>query len=462
MPYIFYDYHTMKRARLEEALPPILVGAAAACVYLCLLSKRYVFEGLARAMPIDLGVFPETLQATYLLYGPLGWLFHSLVRAPLAVQSLQAMDALLGAAGISVFFLALTRLGLDRRRAGLWAFGLGTTLGWWMWSTDAQVYIFSAFTLSLCWLALVSGAPPWAVGLLHGLAVLAHVVNGVFGLVVLCFMRRRREFYAYALSAAALLGSAYGLAWLVVRPPDTRLWLLGTSFAGEGRPIWSGRLSPEGLLTWARTTVDILVVPGPARLLLLGLALYAAASLWRSKEDRPAVRACLAWIGAYALVFTSWQPHTAIYRTPDLLPLVTLLALGAKRLPVSALGAVLLAVALSNYRAEIKPRADVSTNERLARMALLERETPENAWIAVAAVDSGNDELYVPYFAHRKALTLEMFRGKEDLLRKRLTGAEPVYALPSTLEDPYWGPYLRSTTEISSTGSVLRLKGKKP
>lgn len=462
MPYIFYDFHTMKPARLEEALPPILVGAAASCAYLALLSRRYVFEGLARAMPIELGAFSETLQGTYLLYGPLGWLFHSLVRAPLAVQSLQAMDALIGGAGISAFFLALTRLGLERRRAGLWAFGLATSLGWWMWSTDAQVYIFSAFTLSLCWLALVSGAPPRTIGLLHALAVLAHVVNGVFGLVVLLFPRLRRGLLSYALSAGALLGAAYGSAWLVVRPPDAKLWLLGTSFAGEGRAIWQGSLSWESLLTWAKATVEIAVVAGPARFMLLGLALYAASALRRSKEDRPVVLACLAWLLAYALVFTSWQPHTTIYRLTDLVPLFTLLALGTKRLPLFAPALVLLLAALSNYGAEIRPRADAATNPRLARMALLERETPENAWVAVAPIDGGNDELYVPYFARRRPLTLELFRGKEEALKKRLAGPEPVYALPSTLEDPYWGPYLRSMTTISSTGSVLRLKGKKP
>lgn len=451
---------TMKRPGSGELLLPVLVGAASACAYLPLLSRRYVFEGLARAMPIELGVFSETLQGAYLLYGPLGCLFHALVRAPLAVQSLQAMDALLGAAGVSAFFLALTRLGLEKRRAGLWAFGLATSLGWWTWSTDAQVYIFSAFTLSLCWLALVSGASPRTVGLLHALAVLAHVVNGLFGLVILLFGREGLR--SYLAWAGGTLAAAYGLALLVVRPESPWLWLLGTSLAGEGRPIWQGGLSAGGLLTWARTTLDVLAVPGAARQLVLGLGLYAAASLARSKEDRLAVRAALVWLAAYALVFTSWQPHTSIYRLTDLLPLFTLLALGTRRLPVFVLGGALLFVALSNYRAEIGPRADPSTNPRLQRMALLERETPENAWIAVAPIDGGGDELYVPYFAGRKVLTLDMFRGKEDLLRKRLSGTDPVYALPSTLEDPYWGPWLRSTTTISSTGSLLRLKGKKP
>src|SRR5437016_4815539 len=86
-------------------------------LYASLLSKSYVFEGLVRAMPIETGRWAHLLPGNYLLYGPLGLVFHSVLYAlgfhhP-AVISLQIMDALIGAGGIAVFYLLLRRLGGD-------------------------------------------------------------------------------------------------------------------------------------------------------------------------------------------------------------------------------------------------------------------------------------------------------------------------------------------------------------
>src|SRR4051812_28201311 len=86
-----------------------LLAAAALAVYSSLLSKGYVFEGLIRAMPIDAAArWGYTFPGNYLLYGPLGLLFHGLLTLlgfhhP-AVISLQIMDAGLGAIGVFIFF----------------------------------------------------------------------------------------------------------------------------------------------------------------------------------------------------------------------------------------------------------------------------------------------------------------------------------------------------------------------
>src|SRR5262245_39816153 len=76
--------------------------------YAGFLSTAYGFEGLIRAMPIDTGRWVHLLPGNYLLYGPLGLIFHTLLHGlgviQPAVVSLQWMDALLGAAGVLLFY----------------------------------------------------------------------------------------------------------------------------------------------------------------------------------------------------------------------------------------------------------------------------------------------------------------------------------------------------------------------
>src|SRR5262249_31991035 len=97
--------------QLRERLVQALLFVAAFSLYLSFLSKSYVFEGLARAMPIELGRFRSLFNGNYVLYGFVGWCFHNLLRLfgaePLAVHSLQIMDALFGAAGLWIFFRIL-------------------------------------------------------------------------------------------------------------------------------------------------------------------------------------------------------------------------------------------------------------------------------------------------------------------------------------------------------------------
>src|SRR5437870_1663225 len=86
-----------------------LLALAAFGLYAGFLSKGYVFEGLIRAMPMEVpGRLTHLLPGNYLLYGPLGLLFHSGLylagwRQP-AVHSLQLMDALLGAIGVFLYY----------------------------------------------------------------------------------------------------------------------------------------------------------------------------------------------------------------------------------------------------------------------------------------------------------------------------------------------------------------------
>lgn len=451
-------------------------AAAGSALYACTLSKAFVFEGLARAMPIELGRGPELLSGNYLAYGPLGAAFHELLgllgsRAP-AVVSLQRLDALLGGAGLAVFFLIQRELGIGRAAALAWTAALGATLGWWTWSTDAQAYILSALLLQLVFLALARrlsgrGAPAWALGLLHALAMTGHIVNGVFVLpaayvvaVTAAPSRRRRELLVYGATVAGTVLAAYAAALLFVRPDDAWRWFLGSASSAEGvnlRDSWSWR----NLGLWLDMSARVLVTrvppldsPAPAAwakpaawLASAGLAAAAAlaASRWRGlpAPRRRAAAAAGLWLLAYALVFTRWEPYTMVYRVTDLPPALLLLSLGCASAPLGALLAAALAAA--NGAGELLPRTHAGNNPRLGQMELVRAATREGDWVAG---EGGGDELYIPYFAQRRPLVIARYRGRPEELRLwvagRLAAGERVFLTSRVVLDPFWAPRLKS------------------
>lgn len=469
----------------RDLLCSALLFAAAAALYLGFLTQDFVFEGLARAMPIEVGRFKELFNGNYLLYGFLGNCFHLLLGSlgfrHLAVLSLQIMDSFIGALGVALFFRILRILGAGRFSAVVWAAVLGACLGFWSWSTDAQNYIFSALLLEINFLLLLSYAAgrrihPAALGACHALAIFGHIVNGLFGLVGIAVLVQvhgrgwRKPVLQYALASAAATLAGYGAVLaFIVRPASfdaLRQWFLG-SLAPSGRLYWHGGFySSRSLWTWLKMTLNIFVSYAPvytrppawgwagallwgARLVLAGLVLKL---VWDARRleglRRIAAWGCAAWLCAYALVFTSWEPGTMVYRVGDLVPLVLLLFLGAEaRGPSLAAGAaaVLFAVLLGagNFAAEIYPRSFASNSPTLSRMAFIKAHTVEGDWVA----GDQNDELNIPYFSERRPLVMGRFEREPEAFRRFLKGllasGQSVYLTSRVLAKPFWRDYFR-------------------
>lgn len=447
----------MKSGRRADAAWAAALFLAGAALYLSFLSKVYVFEGLARAMPIELGQWKRLLNGNYLAYGPAGAAFHRLLGllglAPLAVISLQAMDALLGGAGLALHFAVQRALGASRPAAAAWAAALGVTLGWWTWSAEAENYIFSAVLVQGLFLGLalrLAGrrVPAAALGALHALAMTGHVVNGVMGLACAYALwttaeprRRGRELAVYLLTGALCIGSAYALALAVVRPPDALRWFLGSAATAEGlntRDVWS--LANLGV--WLGTSGRTVAADpwGPA----VGvLALAAAAGLAAQKGLRRAAAAAagLQLLG-YALVFTRWEPYTGVYRVPDLPAFILLLSLAVPAGWSAPAGAALAALLAAANLGVVCARADASRNPRLARMEALRAVSREGDW----AAGEGGDELYIPYFGQRRPLVLGRFRDRPQAVGKAAAdiaaGGQSLYLFRETVTDPFWAPHL--------------------
>lgn len=446
----------MKARRLDAAVAAALALGGAA-LYLSFLSKVYVFEGLARAMPIELGEWRRLLNGNYLAYGPLGAAFHGLLGllgpAPLAVVSLQAMDALIGGLGVAVHYGLQRARGVSRSAAAAWAAALGVTLGWWTWSAEAENYIFSALLVQGLLLALVlrlagRRVPAAAVGALHALALTGHVVNAVMGPACVYALwrsaeprRRGRELALYLGTAAALIVAAYAVALAVVQPEEPLRWLLGSAATSRGlntRDVWSW----ANLGVWLRTSARTVVADpwGP------GVALLAGAAAWRLRVaaglDRAVAAAALLQLLGYALVFTRWEPYTGVYRVPDLPAFILLLSLAAPARWSAPAGLALAAGLAAANLGTVTERADASRNPRLARMeALRAASAPEDY-----AAGEGGDELYIPYFAQRRPLVLGRLRDSPEGLDRAVAalaeGGRRLFVSRDAVSDPFWGPRL--------------------
>lgn len=482
---------------------------ATATLNLTLLSKTYVFEGLARAMPIELDRFRDLFNGNYILYGVIGWIFHRLLSLYVelsAVTSLQILDAVLGAAGAWLFYRILRKIGLDLVLALLGACALATTLGYWRWSTDAEDYIFSTFLLIVNFYFLVTYSRdrrprPAALGALHALAVGGHIVNLAFAPVILWFIARanpdkwKRPVAEYAATALVAIGTAYAIALWIVHPAnasDALRWFWGSANRATGVSFGGGQ-SPWKLWLWMRTSIHALTsfsprfVDGPrpglesmlvpgflwiARLLMFFLAADLAWNFRRlSAEHRKITIGCLIWIGAYAIIFSSWQPDTLVYRTTDLPPILLLLSLSARRMArtgVAVLASLSLCLFIGNLGAEILPRSCASNNPDLARMSFIRDHTAPSDWITGGG---GGDELYLPFFAQRRPLVIERFRERPDELlaffQQAQARKERVYITSRTLEDPLWREFFSRTQLVefarTDTGFALyRLEKIRP
>src|SRR5439155_17743496 len=111
LDYKSYNLNSGMKNWNSDRLCASALALGAFALYIGFLSKAYVFEGLIRAMPMETGRWGHLFPGNYLLYGPLGLIFHGLLtlfgaHQP-AVRSLQAMDALCGGFGVFVFYLTL-------------------------------------------------------------------------------------------------------------------------------------------------------------------------------------------------------------------------------------------------------------------------------------------------------------------------------------------------------------------
>ena len=404
----------------------VLVAAVFAAVLLldlCWRSHYFNFDGVACAIAVELSDFKHLVHGNHLAYGVLAWLFDRVLRlcgyGGDALWSLQILDGLLGAAGAAVFASLLRRSGRSEREAVLGAAALAVSQAWWFWSLEAQVYMLGALFAALAAREALADEPrPALVGLWEAGAALGHVghLMAAPALLWLLMKRRRSALGPFAAALALTLAAAYAAACvLAVRPlglEDLRLWLLGSAALSADRSFgWHAAAPAQALAQWARMTPRIFCefVGLPGAIKALGVALaglpLAAAAVGARRGGRPA-RFWLLWLAGYAALYLTWEPDMVVYRISDLLGLWALALAGLDALPAraraGALAAWVAAAGAFNWATQILPHADPDANPDYVSARWLAARAPEDAWVIV----EGRDQVYVPYFAHRRPLNL--------------------------------------------------------
>lgn len=470
------------RAR-RDALADAALFCAVLLGYLSARSAFFNFDGVACAVAVELSDFKHLVHSNHILYGLLGWAFDRSWRLlgyrGEALYALQALNGLLGAAGAAALARLLRRLGASPREAALGGAALALSYAWWMWSLEAQVYLLGAVPLILAFTAALEERPrPALVGLLHALSMLGHaghcMAAPALAWLLLAGPRGRRGVAAYVgWAAAAVLAVYVPAVLLAVKPASGRefsLWLMGSAAIGQSRSFeWHANMPPlESLRHWGLNTLrvfcDFARAEGAAKALGIALAalpLASAVCAFRrpAREDQ----ALGLWLGGHALIYTSWEPSTIVYRVSDLPALWALAWRGLDELDVppkargAALAAWAAAAGLYNWQVSIGPDCDPRNNVEYMEALALRESTPPEAWL----VANARSQVYYPYFAHRRHVNLRYY-GTPEALAARVAAleaaGEPVYATERTLAD---FPGVTAGLRVQRLGGgLLRLRSK--
>ena len=402
---------------------------------------------------------------------------------------LQSQNAVLGALGVSVYYLTLRRL-LQRSHGLplLTALGLAGSFGWWICASDGRVNMPSVFLLLAAFSVLtrLMATPrlPLAAltGGLAGGAVLFHESTGLFVVVGLAGVLLASADRATRLKLTAAYLGVWGLTaalpYLVVGVFVLHLHSLAAFHA------WSSAYTELGwwwdFHIFRNLTLDFyalrhagFVEPGSrastftlgGHLPLFALGLYclsvlgwlAAAfavfttlpQLWRS-HNRALVVVLAVWIAAYTAFFTVWSPGYFVFWVPVLIPTSLLLALTLAhyrarrggRIANWLLGAWIAGYAALNLTISIEPHLAPSSDPFRRIAADVRAHTSFGDVVVVAgAGDGGPCEVALPYFADRDVISLHglLTKKRDDKLAalslvrseidRTLASGHAVYAL---------------------------------
>ena len=452
-------------------LPTLLIFCGTLTLYWETRTHANTFDAISYANQFG-RLYPRT--------GDLHWLFHPhhLLFNALgyvlwqAAQSfgyrggslvvLQSLNAVLGAAGIAVYYLTLRRL-LQRSRwlPLLIALGLAVSFGYWICATDGRVNMPSGFLL-LCTFAVLCRLMQTPrtnlaalVGVLSGIAVLFHESAGLFVIVGLAgvwlgeddpillpaaMLRLRRQMVAVFLLcwAATTLLPYFCVGVFALHLHSVTSFRHWTSEYSELGWWWDFHILHNIRLDlYAFRHAAFVEPPGKAGtfhlsrhiplalsrlyfVTLLGwfVAVYAFCMalplLWRSHNRRLMV-VCIVWIVVYGAFFTVWSPGYFVFWVPVLIPTGVMLALSlahyrARRGGLTAnwlLGAWIVLYATLNAQASIFPHLAPGTDPFQRISADVRAHTqPGDIVVVAGAGDGGPCEVALPYFADREVVSL--------------------------------------------------------
>jgi hypothetical protein len=475
------------RRRMDGWLA-LAVTTGAAALYLAMLSRNYLGDGVKFAFQIERGDPVSLLQPRHLGYPLVGWWFYRLWQAlgwtGRALLPLQALSALGGAACVGLMFCAAARLGGSCRAAMVAAAGFGVSRGVWLYATDAESVAPSlalALGVLLGLLGDGAGQRPGrviSVGLLWGLSVLMHASNVlILPAIVTAYLfvdaaplRARLTRLGLCLGAGtAIVVVGYGLAMEVVLGADAPtvtnmggLLGLGEWSAWEAKDLAHGAygflkalvgypgLGPDASTATfiARSTrgelARFVAYYGAAALAAVApLAAFVRRTLARgARRDRWALAILGAWAAAHGAAAVVWVPGDVQFWAPVLAPWWLGVALllrptatpsraPVSRVPVGLAIGLAATIVVANAWSFALPNRRIANNRAYqVTLSLAERTGPDDVLLITGADRLG---LYLPYFAGRWPLRMpDLLPGgdltEEDLARATIERARQAAA----------------------------------
>jgi Dolichyl-phosphate-mannose-protein mannosyltransferase len=370
------------------------VGLVVAVVYLLTLSGNHSEneDSINYVVRIRQDPHSQFFEGIHVVFDWVAWAVYEVVRAtgitkdPL--RTIQVFDALLAAVTVALLARILLRAGVSRAATLVGCGTFAFSYSFWRNSVEVDVRTLSAFFLVLSLGAVLrAGERPsvraFAVlGLVNGLAVLAHVTNVLFAAVAITAMLLARNgrplaavsrwFGAYAATASAVVIPVYALA-AVVRDLGTPKkfwdWFTAETHGGsygqinvgavKDAVVGCGRAFVGAHFALALHSIRTFVhdhFPGKplreeffflrgystslaAALLaasaVLALLLVTLAAQWLSRRMRLQLDGrvrrlavlCVVWLLVYAALFTIWDPFNIELWYVFWLPVALLLAL---------------------------------------------------------------------------------------------------------------------------------------
>jgi len=481
------------RPRIRFGLLAVALTAALVTLWLRWPTADWSHDAVAYAALVHRALYTGATHVLWhpyhMLYMPLGWLIGRLLLAAGVVVDvlglLQAVNALLSAAAVLLFAHLARRLtGHAGLALALTAF-LGLSFAFWYYATDPEPYPAAIFCLLLTLAATLhllehGGAPAaLAAGLAAGLAFGFHAAAGLALPVVVVVSawlapgaRPRRLLLAAGVAAGfavtgvlpyvllyrlgAGLSAASGFVALAHDVAETRTfgsgpWLLGRGFrpdlelAGVLRGVVA--TGPDALRTvaWA------------ARAAFVGLllaALWRLPALWRARRGAGFVLG--GWVVGFLVLFSAYNVGSDKFVSFVLVPALLLLGAAAATLArrgpglaAAAWAALALTVGATNLIGVMIPSSVPANNLSLVRAEQIrDRTAPGDLVVLLGVGPRAMLRIYVPYFAHREVLLLDLAFARGDLgpearvalvgaaLRARLASGHRVLALGELVEDP--------------------------
>lgn len=243
-------------------------GVGCLVLYLCSLWRIHPPDAIAYAMGVD---ERRLFHPQHLIHNWLGWLSVRFGNAMepewVTMDSLQRMNAFIGALGVALLALVLCRATGRRALSAIFAGGLAISYGWWSMSVTYEVHVAPVTAMLGVFLLFQGRRPPSgaAAGALHASAILLHktmilACPGVL-LALLLFpgqrRKRLRRIGEYAITGLVVAVAFYALALVSDPPvpggPSVTVTDLAFGELVHGRPEVSpqGRVQ-AGLHSWRR------------------------------------------------------------------------------------------------------------------------------------------------------------------------------------------------------------------